>query len=83
MAGGVHDSRTVLKSNLNQKFENKFVPSCDRLIVEGEMKVPICILGDSTYPFLPHLVKEYQKGGKDEREQNFGCRLFTIMDIIF
>ena len=46
----------------------KFVPSCNRQIVESEMKVPICILGDSTYPLLPHLTKEYQKGGKDEKE---------------
>ena len=66
VAGSVHDSRIFFKLNLNQKLKNKFVPPCNRQIVEGEMKISICILGDSTYPLLPHLTKEYQKGGKDD-----------------
>ena len=73
--GSVHDSRIFLQSNLNQKLWNKFVPSCEKQIVKGEMKVPICILGDPAYPLLPFLMKEYPKGGKDEREQYFGYRL--------
>ena len=75
MAGDVHDSRIFLQSNLNQKLQNKFVPSCKKQNVEGEMKVPICILGDSVYPLFPFFMKEHRKGGKDEREQCFGYRL--------
>ena len=70
--GSVHGSRIFLQSNLNQKLWNKFVPSCEKQIVKGEMKVPICILGDPAYPLLPFLMKEYPKDGKDEREQYFG-----------
>ena len=46
------------------------------------MKVPICILGDLTYLLLPFLMKEYPKGGKDEREQYFGYRLFSACMVI-
>ena len=80
--GSFHDSRKFLQSNLNQKSRNKFVPSCEKQIVEGEMKVPICILGDPAYPLLPFLVKEYPKGGKDEREQYFGYRLSSARMVI-
>ena len=73
--GSVHDSKIFLQSNLKQKWRHKFVPSCEKQIVEGEMKVPICIIGDPAYPLLPFLMKEYPKGGKDEREQYFGYRL--------
>ena len=58
--GSVHDSRVFLQSGLNQKLRNKFVP-CEKQIVEDEIKVPICILGDPPYPLLPFLMKEYLK----------------------
>ena len=76
--GSVHDSRIFLQSNLNQKLRNKFVPSCERQIVEGEVKVPICILEERVHPFLPFLMKEYPKGGKNERKQYFGYRLSWV-----
>ena len=59
--GSLHDSIIFLQSDLNQKLRNKFVPSCEKQIVEDEMKVPICILGDPAHPLLPFLMKEYPK----------------------
>ena len=56
-------------------MRKKFVPFCEKQILEGEMKVPIYILGEPAYPWLPFLTKEYPKGGKDEREKYFGYRL--------
>ena len=66
--GSVRDSRIFLQSKLNQTLRKKFVPFCEKQIVEGEMKVPIYILGEPAYPLLPFLTKEYPKGVKDERE---------------
>ena len=64
-----------LQSKINQKLQNKFVPFCKKKIVESEMKVPICILGEPACPLLPILMKEYPNGEKVEREQYFGYRL--------
>ena len=49
-------------------MENKCVPSWEKQVDKEEIKVPICIVGDPAYPLLPFLMKEYPKGGKDERE---------------
>ena len=46
------------------------------------MKVPICILGDPVYPLIPFFMKEYRKGGKDEREEHFGYRLSNACMVI-
>ena len=63
-------------------MRNKFVPSCEKQIVEGRMKVPICILGDPSYSLFPFLMKLYPKDGKDEREQDFGYRLYSARMVI-
>ena len=63
-------------------MRNKFVPSCEKQIVEGRMKVPICILGDPSYSLFPFLMKLYSKGGKDERKQDFGYRLCSARMVI-
>ena len=63
-------------------MRNKFVPSCEKQTVEGEMKVSICILVDPAYPLLLFLMKEYLKGGKDKGEQYFGYRLSSARMVI-
>ena len=80
--GRVYDSIIFFQSNLNQKLQNKLVPSCEKQIVKGEMKASIFILGDQAYRFLPFLMKEYPKGEKDEREQYFGNRLSSAGMVI-
>ena len=58
------------------------MPDCSKIIVEGEPPVPICILGDPTYPLLPYIMKEFASGGKNEEEQFFGYRLSSARMVI-
>ena len=44
------------------------MPDCSKVIVEGETPVPICILGDLAYSFLPYIMKEFASGGKNEED---------------
>ena len=42
----------------------------------------VCILGDPAYPLLPFVMKEYPKGGKDDREKFFGYTLSSARIVI-
>ena len=53
---------------------NEYILSCSKFIVEGEDPVPVCILGYTTHPLLPNLMKEYVHGGSNEKEQFFGFK---------
>ena len=56
---------TLRNSALNGMFRDGTIPKCERIIVEGEPAVPVCILGDPAYPLLPRLIKEFSKQGKN------------------
>ena len=73
--GAVHDARIFANSSLSKKMRENIIPSCPKIIVEGEDAVPICILGDPAYPLLPYLMKEFPAGGSNISEQFFGYRL--------
>ena len=51
--GSVHDVRISSNSGLNESLRNEYIPSCSKIIVEGEDPVLVCILGDPAYPLLP------------------------------
>ena len=59
-------------SALKGIFRDRTILKCERIIVEGEPAVPVCILGDPAYPFLPFLMKECSKRGKNSSERVFG-----------
>ena len=80
--GSVHDARMFGNSALNGIFRDGTIPKCERIIAEGEPQLPVCILGDPTYPLLPFLMKEFSKGGKNSRERFFGQRLSLARMVI-
>ena len=65
--GSVLDACTFSNSKLYTMFRGSVVSDWSKIIVEGEPPIPICILGDPTYPLLPYLMKEFTNGGKNEK----------------
>ena len=58
-------STTLGNSAFNGMFRDGTIPKCERIIVEGEPAVLVCILGDPAYPLLPFLMKEFSKGERN------------------
>ena len=50
----VNDTRSSSNSSISHQFWDNTISSCERVIVEGKPEVPVCILGDPTYPLLPY-----------------------------
>ena len=69
-------------SAMNGMFRDGTIPKCRRIIVEGEPAVPVCILGDTAYPLLSILMKEFSNGGKNPRERFFGQHLSSARMVI-
>ena len=84
--GSVHDKRIFSNSELNEIWtkspRNEYIPSCSRIIVEGEDPVPVCILGDAAYSLLPFLMKEFVNGGSNEKEEFFGFKVLSARMVI-
>ena len=49
-------------------LQNKVIPKREKVIADGEISVHLCILEDPAYRPLPFVMKEYPKGGNDDRE---------------
>lgn len=52
-------------------MQNGDILACRKQILDGEKDVPVCLLGDSAYPLLPHVMKEYAAGGSTIDEKFF------------
>ena len=69
--GSVDDARMFSTSTLSNDIRNGSISRCEKVIVEWEPAVPICLLGDPAYHLLPCLMKEFANGRKDELEEFF------------
>ena len=73
--GSAHDSRIFLRPIVNNTLKSEVVAKCEKIIVNGEISVPVCILRDPAYPLLSFVMRDYPKRGKDDREKTFGYKL--------
>ena len=80
--GSVQDTHMFSTSTLSNDIRNGSIPRCEKVIVEGEPAVPICLLGDPAYPLLSCLMKESANGGKESSEDFFGFRLSAARMVI-
>ena len=80
----VHDAGIQGNSSMNQMLNDGRIPECFRVIVDGEDPMPVCILGDPTYPLLGYLMKEFSSGGTTPEEEFFSyCLLSARMVVEF
>ncbi|CAM5143860.1 unnamed protein product [Eretmochelys imbricata] len=69
----VHDAHIFWNTGLFRKLQaGTFFP--DQKIILGEVEMPIVILGDSTYPLMPWLMKPYT-GSLESSKERFNNRL--------
>ena len=62
-------------SVINKLLQTSSIPPCQKVLVQGQNSVPVCLLGDAAYPLLPYVMKEYAGGGRTVEEKFFSQKL--------
>ena len=67
MSSSAHDARIFLNSSINGMLQNRIIPPCENILVEGRAPVSVFLLGDPAYPLLPFLMIGFSGDGRNER----------------
>ena len=65
----VHDARVLSTSCINTKLRNASIPNFEKVIVQNEPAVPVCILGGPAYTLFSFLIKLFENGRKSQSKQ--------------
>ena len=80
------DARIFQNLEINKLFKEDIIPACEKVFVPSynvdPIPIPICILGDPTYPLLPYVMKGFPGGGKYDRKRFFTYRLSSVRCIV-
>nr|XP_057903307.1 interleukin enhancer-binding factor 2 homolog isoform X1 [Doryrhamphus excisus] len=80
--GSTHDAQVFANSQINSFFKNGKIPALRKRLVDDEDPISVFLVGDSAYPLMPHLIKEYSNGGSTPQERSFGVHLCRSRAVI-
>ena len=65
--GATHDAKVFAYSSINAVLQKQAQPYLTKTLLPRRDKVGILLLGDATYPLLPHVMKEYANCTSDSQ----------------